>query len=178
MKTITLLLSMLVIGKSWGQEVNEKILEPEFAGDIALLRDGSNDLETLEKIQSAGRSKGGAYSKIKSMAVVPGLASRVRVHNRDKYSFIVKWTSNEIDPRSIINIFKLEKDEKKGERFVLIATAGTYSGLKSTIEFIPFKYEKYGEKSYRIWFDQNMEPGEYALTLSDSRNLFNLFTLL
>ncbi len=42
------------------------------------------------------------------------------------------------------------------------------------IDFIPFQASKYGQSSYLLQVD-DLLPGEYAITLDGSRDVFNMF---
>jgi hypothetical protein len=67
----------------------------------------------------------------------------------------------------------LEQDKIKDKR-VLIVNKVNLNQSSSEIKFIKFEASKYGTSSYLIEIS-NLPGGEYAMTLEDSRGVFNMF---
>ncbi|HRG53576.1 MAG TPA: hypothetical protein PLL00_12135 [Bacteroidia bacterium] len=177
MKRILTLSICLTIGiKLFSQEV--KIKEPEFTGMIILVS-GGDTFEKLEKQKASAASKadiGAALFGVvkgEGMNIVNGALSPVRVKASKTIKFIAKVKENDKDPVEVINIFKLEQDKIKDKR-VLIVNKVNLNQSSSEIKFIKFEASKYGTSSYLIEIS-NLPGGEYAMTLEDSRGVFNMF---
>jgi len=156
------------------------IPEPEYTGNVVYIDNGL--AKPLEKQKAAAKAKAGAsmyivgIGKVKARNVVTGMRSPVRTSQRDSLSFIVRVTDNGVDPFQMINIFKLEQDPNKNNRSIEVSNAGTFSGVSANeIAFLSFDAKKYGEKSYLIRIQKPLIPGEYAITIEGSRDLFNMF---
>lgn len=136
--------------------------------------------EQLEKQKAASASKadiGAALfgvSKAKGMNTVTGVQSPVRASGGDELAFIVKVKENDRDPVEVINIFRLEIDTKKERRTIVTGTVNFNQSTAADIDFIPFQALKYGQSSYLVQVSE-LPPGEYAITLDGSRDVFNLF---
>lgn len=172
--SVALLLSLNVFGQ------NTTIPEPEYTGNIVFIEDGQS--KPLEKQKASTKAKAGAsmyivgVGKVKASNVVTGVRSPVRVPKKDSIQFIVRVFDNNVDPFELINIFKLEQNPNKNNRFIEISSVGTFSGASSNdISFIPFQAKKYGEKSFLVQIDKQLVPGEYAITLEGTRETFNMF---
>lgn len=158
---------------------NIKIDEPEFSGNAVYVNDTIGSGIILEKQTCFIKSQGNAslyitgIGKVKSTSQVNGGSSNVRINQRTNLKFIVKAKDNSSDPISIINVFKLQPKGEK--RVVEVASAGTFSGAKANdIDYVQFIGKKYGLSSYLIEIS-NIEPGEYAITLPERRDIFCLF---
>lgn len=156
------------------------IPEPDYTGNIIYIDNGQ--ARPLEKQKASQKTKVGAsvyltgVGKAKASNVVTGSRSTIRIAQRDSITFIVRVADNNIDPFQTINIFKLEQNPNKNTRFIEIASAGTFSGTSANdIAFISFDAKKYGEKSYLVRIQKQLIPGEYAMTIDGSRELFNMF---
>jgi hypothetical protein len=156
------------------------IPEPEYTGNIIYIDNGQ--AKPLEKQKASGKAKAGVslyivgVGKVKGTNNVTGVRSPIRTIQRDSLSFIVRVTDNSVDPFQLINIFKLEQNSNKNIRFIEVSNTGTFSGASvGDIAFIPFEAKKYGEKSYLIRIQKQLVPGEYAITIEGSRDLFNMF---
>ena len=163
---------------SFGQEA--LIAEPEYTGNVLIVIDGKG--QALEKQKASSKAKAGAsmyivgLGKIKGSNVVTGMRSPIRILQHDNIELIVRVADNSVDPFQLINIFKLEQNSNKNNRSIEVSSVASFSGAKSNdIEFIPFEAKKYGEKSYLVKLQKQLMPGEYAVTIEGSRNLFNMF---
>ncbi|MEM9687160.1 MAG: hypothetical protein AAF934_09605 [Bacteroidota bacterium] len=152
--------------------------EPEFVGDM-VLKDSAKYIP-LEKQRATARTKISASTYIvgvgsaKARNYVNKGTSPVRITQRKELILIVNAGVNERNPLDIIHIFKLEAKRKK--RFVELAKATTFSGGSAgeDIQFIPFTGKQQGKKSYQITIEY-LIPGEYAVTIAGSRDMFNMF---
>jgi hypothetical protein len=179
MKTNLVTLFLLVICITTKAQ-NDPIPEPEYAGNIVLV-DGTKT-KPLEKQKVSLKAKAGAtmyvvgVGKVKASNIVTGARSPIRTQQRDSLTFIVRVQDNSTDPFNLINIFQLNSNTNKNQRSIEVASAGTFSGSSSNdIDLIPFVAKKYGEKSYILTIQRILIPGEYAITVEGSRDVFNLF---
>ena len=78
------------------------------------------------------------------------------------------------DPAEVINFFRLEEDAKKERRTIVTGTVNFNQSTAADIDFIPFQASKYGQSSYLVQVS-DLPPGEYAITLDGSRDVFNMF---
>ena len=174
MKTMLSLFLLIALGVNAQGVAEAKYSEPEFVGDVKYVGSGKDVL--LPKERSFANGKVGFYSA-KARSIIKGLESAVKINPIEKHIFLVRVKDNSINPKSVVNVFKLEQDKKAGTRFVTVATEGTFSGTKSTICFLDFEYSKYGEGCYIIVFPKSLDVGEYAITLEGSRMIFNVFSI-
>lgn len=181
MKYFATLIFVAITLQSLSQNI--KITEPEFSETFIYVNDSIGSGIKLEQQTCSARSKANGVSyvpvvgmfagKSTSKGVVQGAKSTVQIDKSRKTYFIVKVKDNSIDPTTVINIFKLYPS--KEERHVIVATAKTMGGTKAgEIEFLKFTGKKYGTSSYLIELD-NLESGEYAMTLPIHREIFNMF---
>lgn len=175
---LTTIFSLITIINLWGQELTIK--EPEWQGNV-LYVDSTNEGVKLEMQKSYLKTKAGAsmyvvgVGKIKSKSHVNGVTSNLLIPRTENLQFIVKNSTNEVDPSSLINIFPLERGTKT--RFVEVASTGTFSGAENmNINYVSFSAKKYGESSYLITIPK-IKNGEYAITLANTSGDFNLFTV-
>jgi hypothetical protein len=156
------------------------IAEPEYTGNVVYIDNGK--ARPLEKQKVVTKAKAGAsvyivgVGKVKASNVVNGSRSPVRVIGRDSISLIIRVADNSVDPFQVVSIFQLEQNANKNNRSIEVSSAGTFTGTThNDISLIPFEAKKYGEKSYLITLLNVLAPGEYALTIEGSRDLFNMF---
>lgn len=162
-----------------GVKSQVKIKEPEFPGTIIFVNDSVGNGLPLEKQKSNIKASGSAslyvtgVGKSKAFSVVNGSQSNLRIDKHSNLKFIVTVKDNSIDPTSIINIFPLTP--KKDKRIIEVGTSTTFGGVEqSTIPFLQFTASKYGNSSYLVELN-NVAPGEYAITLPESRDVFCMF---
>lgn len=118
--------------------------------------------------------------KVTGTNEVKGVASPMRINASEKHQFIIRVPDNNMDPFQLINIFRLEQKIKskadKSVRVIETSSAATFSGSSAMdINMIEFESKKYGESSILITISSTLEPGEYAMTLEGSRDLFSMF---
>ena len=160
-----------------------KIKEPEFAGNIVYVNDSIGNGLRLEQQASSMKTSANAAAyipvanlfagKATTKSVIKGCCSAVQITEKSNIRFIIKVTNNTVDPTTVVNVFKLK--QKKDTRTVELASASSFGSVKSgDIDFISFVGTKYGESSYLIEIP-NLEVGEYAITLAERRDFFNMF---
>lgn len=150
---------------------------PEFEGRVGFFRKDSVLVELEQKKSRTEVKSGGPYGKTKAFSMVDGVRSNIIILPMEDIQFVVRTSDNRKDPISIINIFKLESDEKGNRRFVLVSSVGAYSGKKENIEFLAFEAKRYKDSAYIFKSTRGFAMGEYAITLDGSRDIFNLFSV-
>lgn len=160
------------------------IQEPQYIGRMLYV---SGDVGIpLEQQKASTKAKAGAsmyvvgVGKVTGTNEVKGAESPVRIAASDRHQFIIRVPDNNMDPFQLINIFRLEQKIKskadKSVRIIETSSAATFSGSSAMdINMIEFESRKYGESSILITISSALEPGEYAMTLEGSRDLFNMF---
>ena len=167
-KLMIFTMMMFLTNVSFGQITTA---EPELAGQVAVLNaDGTTTL--LQKESATIKTKSskwgmipipgsGLLDKAKVQLVIKGKEAPISVQG-GTVTLLVKATSNELDPKQVFGIMKLNV-EKKSRTFLM----GDYSligGSNTTLSYsnVPFKVEKYGDSSYVVTIE-NAEAGEYAV---------------
>lgn len=177
------LLFIIVLSSCVCVNAQIKVAEPEFSGNIIFVNDSAGSGIKLEQQTASvsAKANGAAYvpvvgffagkSTVKNF--VQGASSPIQIDKNPKVHFIVKVSDNAVDPITVINIFRLNTEKDK--RTVELASAKIVSGAKTgDIKFLTFSGTKYGQSSYLIEID-NIESGEYAITLATRRDIFNMF---
>lgn len=165
---------VLLATSSMGFAQQEKMAEPEYIGQVAIVNaDSTTTLMQLEKTTVKAKSNGLGFvpvagmflSKGMSFLVVPGTHGTV-VLSKDKVKFIVRVDNHDEDPSQKIGIIKLET--KKKERRFLMASGGIFSGVSAETNYNNVKYDakKIGKSSFLISVGE-IEPGEYAIITKD-----------
>ncbi len=184
-RTTTLLaLSITIFFPAVAQNSDINIPEPQYIGRM-LYVSGDEGIP-LEQQKASTKAKAGAsmfvvgVGKVTGTNEVKGAASPVRVEASEKLQFIIRVPDNNMDPFQLINIFRLEPKIKsnadKSVRVIETSSAATFSGSSAMdINMIEFESRKYGESSILITVASALVPGEYAMTLQGSRDLFNMF---
>jgi hypothetical protein len=169
MKNIYLFSCLLILFMSQSLIAQETkyVPETEYIGLFAALDSSSGKLIDLErqtpedkiKIKAMGFGGGEGFIQMK------GETSPIRFKALQKIEFVVRVSSQQIDPISIIQFFRMES--KKGVRRLSISKVGVMAvGSKSTANqnAISFNAAKYGESSFRIVPASLLLPGEYCLS--------------
>jgi hypothetical protein len=193
MKILLLLISLLsceclnlqvkaAVPESSGTNAQIKVTEPEFSGTIVFVNDSVGAGVKLEQQAASMGTKASGSSYVPIVGVfsgkstvknyVKGASSPVQIDKKVKIQFIVKVADNSVDPVSVINIFRLNPE--KDTRTIEVGSAKFASGAKTDIKFLPFDATKYGQNSYLITLE-NLEAGEYAMTLASRRDMFHMF---
>lgn len=149
--------------------------EPDFIGEVLLV--GSNgETQLLQKQVSKLQTRASAsmyiigLGEVKSKLVLDGVGSTSVIDINDDFSFIVRAVDNDSDPLSIIKIFKFTPFSSSNTRKAEISSAGTFSGIESNNDYLPFTAKKYGEHSYLIKLTERKE-GEYGITVNNPNNV-------
>lgn len=155
-----------------GTAVAETTLpEPEYVGDIVAVE---GDVGTpLEKQRTSNRARAGAL-RARSANEIEGTASPVRL-TAQPLRFIVRHDTNTVNPTQVVNVFRMSVNERRGVRLVETGSVGAFTSRSMDIDFLSFEGERYGSSSYLITIEEPLAPGEYAITLDGSRDVFNLF---
>ncbi|MFA6924780.1 MAG: hypothetical protein WC223_11075 [Bacteroidales bacterium] len=176
MKLWALVFAIFSFSQTIAQKV--KISEPEWDGDIVYVNDSVGKGLSLERQQASVKGKANASMYVMGMGKVTatynlkGSSSPVRIRKKSTLQFIYKSSSNEVNPKSVIQVFKLQ--QAKNQRKLEIGSVETFKGSSAgDISFIEFKAEKYGKSSYLITLT-NLQPGEYAFSLG-SQNTSVMF---
>ncbi len=156
-----------------GNPVTAQTLEPEFEGEVvAVFPDGSaRKLEKHNVRIKTGASvyiAGFAANKQKTKVVIDGSAAGVRMDGSQPIELIVRAKDNKADPMSIVRVFRMKATPKN--RSAVISAVGTFNVQTNTLEFLPFEAKKYGESSYRLFFDKR-PTGEYGVIVSNPNNV-------
>jgi hypothetical protein len=147
------------------------VAEPEYVGDIIALQEGSG--VPLEKQRASNRARAGAI-RARAANEIQGVSSPVRLRGQP-LQFIVRHETNAVNPQQIISVFQLNTNDRRGVRLIETGSVGAFTARSMDIDFLPFSSERYGESSYLVTLDGRLEPGEYAITLEGSRDVFNMF---
>lgn len=148
------------------------IPEPEFVGNFVLVTDDHG--LALEKQRASTHARAGFF-KAKGSNIVQGAQSTVRAPGGAGLRFIVRASSNDVDPAQLVNVFALTSDPKRDYRYIETSSQGMFTGDSMKIDFIGFSGKRYGDSSYLLTIDRPLPQGEYAMTLEGSRDVFNLF---
>lgn len=133
----------------------QEIKEPDFTYQVNYLEENGKLGKQLES--QVPKAKHAAYSYTLKYEV-PGSVSDVRFTNK-KPSFVVNMNDNSKDIEGIIYIFKIES--KRNSR------KGQYKSrnLAGDSSYIPFNFERYGAKSYKLTVSEELEAGEYIILI-------------
>jgi len=175
--TIVLALSTLLSAQTiFSQDITTP--EPEFINSAVYVED--NQPQRLEKAipfevsRRTVASYATGYYADEQLKQVKGTASNVRLPLKDRYTFIIRVSSNMFDPYEEIAIVKLEPTRKNRK---YKAGGMDMLGQQKTgdFDYISFQGKKYGESSYLIVVDQQMDMGEYAIMLRRASDVLNCF---
>lgn len=152
----------------------QTIEEPEFIGETLLVK-SDNSTTPLEKqltqnrtVASTGLILSG-IGKVRQQIQIEGCCANVKIGKNDDVKFIIRSVDNNTDPLSIIRVFKLEQ-KKKYRRAEIGSISSLGSSKSNNLEYVTFTGKKYGTSSYIIKLN-NLEPGEYGITISNPNAL-------
>jgi hypothetical protein len=139
------------------------LAEPEYVGDFFLL-DSTAALKPFERQtgQLDAKLKAFGLGGVTEAFFVPGSHSPVRVTEGTDVSAIVRLASREINPVSIVQLFRFKVRNNRRE---LPISGGGYGDSA-----VPFEFVKYGEKSFKIKPKGDLPPGEYVFGLNTSQD--------
>ncbi len=182
MKTILLIIATtcLIYAELAGQTI---IPEPDYIGTVVYVKDSIGlKLEQQKSYRKVGGNVASfipyaniVAGKIRTKNIIEGCCATIKISKRDKVQFIIKAHNNNMNPTQVISVFKLE--QSKNQRLITVGSASLFEGITSgKIILLPFKATKYGVNSY--WVEiENIEYGEYAITLNESSDVFNTFSV-
>lgn len=144
--------------------------EPDYVGNIVAVQDGQG--VPLEKQRASNRARGG-FVRARAANEVEGVKSPVRLAG-GWLQFIVRAETNQVDPAQVVSVFQLDTNARREVRLIETGSQGVFAARSMDIDFLSFTSERYGESSYLITLE-GVDPGEYAVTLDGSRDVFNMF---
>jgi hypothetical protein len=178
-KTCHILILALFFGYAGNlqSQINQN-LEPEFVNS-AIYVDGQN-AKKLEKAipfqldrRTIGSYVGGVNGDVSFMQI-KGTTSTVRLPQSQKYSFIVRVNSNDFDPLEAIAIVKMVSSREN--RIIKVGSTDVLGQQKSgDLTYVSYDGKKYGQSSYLLTINNELEPGEYAIQLRSASDVLNCF---
>jgi hypothetical protein len=81
------------------------------------------------------------------------------------------WFTNATSPNEFMLVKLLTSKEKKGGRDVIVASGNDYAGTAQGVDEkqrVSFKYTKLENGIYEIYFEENLEAGEYCFMYAGS----------
>lgn len=162
---------------------NISIKEPEFVGNVVFVNDSIGEGLPLEYQKATLKVKSNsatyipfanlAAGKTSSNYVVSGVQSSLVINKNNNLQFILRYYSNDEDPRALIKVYKFKADKKN--RFIEVYKVSTMGKQQETEDVnINFKASKYGENSYLIVIP-SLEVGEYGISTQEGN--FYLFSI-
>lgn len=156
------------------QETN-KVEEPEYQDVVFYLDTTSTNLMPLERQTPSVRVrvKAMGFAGGESVMEIKGKKSPKRFTAGQTLEFVVRVSSQQTDPQSYIQFFKVES--KKGNRQLILAKAGAMGiNGRSTINgaAVAFDAAKYGEYSSKFKAAVELPPGEYEVSTTHARDAF------
>jgi hypothetical protein len=99
---------------------------------------------------------------------IPGPRSPIRFRAGTPIEFIVRETSRENDPNTIIQFVSLTSEAN--DRYFEMYNAGALGGMKNTSakSAVGFSANNYKDAYFKVVPSQPLPPGEYALTITGS----------
>jgi hypothetical protein len=147
---LVLVLSLSTVG--WAQE--GKVFEPQYSSVFYYLRPTGEAVE-LERQTPNLTPKG-----IKSLLVIPGEKSPVRLSTGDDLQFVVRVEEDFDKAKATLQLFHF--DVQHGVRQLL---AKNYD-LRTNKATLKLNAERYGSSSLKVVPSQKLAPGEYCLSRS------------
>ena len=159
-----------------------QVSEPEYVGQVLLLTSDSTTI-LLDKEAWTTKSKSSHYGmipipgsslldKTKMLTIIKGNESKVSVP-AGQVRFIIKASDNNLDPTSILGIYKFEAKKKTRERKTGEVSLLTGASLSVGGTDVQFKAVKYGKSSYLV--EAVLEPGEYAIDIVGNNAMMSTF---
>ena len=148
--------------------------EPEFQGAFSSLDPDTGKISPLERQawlkmlhQRGPFGIGGSYTYFK----LKGPKAPVRFKEEQPLAFIVRASSQQIDPQTIVRLYKLYVED--GDRRLEAESGGLFVvSLKMHESLIDFSGEKYGASSFKITPTGPLPAGEYAFAALGNKDWF------
>lgn len=148
---------------------HEKV--PEFANQIMLVSDQTSELVELENSEAVVRTTGTAF-KSNLVYFYKGEKSPIQLSSKNRIKFIVKMTSDDIDPKSLVKFGQFKKRKNRRE---MIFLSGNANGMVSQLSSKNLSFSKVEPKVYEITINQQLQPGEeYALICANRMYAFGI----
>lgn len=153
--------------------------EPEFVGQALAIRT-DNKAEQLVQESLTPRHRSSTGQKLFGIGkdhidemTLKGARAPIRFRQSDGIAFIIRVPDNQIDPMSVISVFRFKV--KKKMRIAEYASVGTFGDQQSnTLERQPFTSRRFGSSSYLIIL-KDVQAGEYGITV-DALGSLNVST--
>lgn len=136
-----------------------KAAEPELIGVIYLLDSTTQTLKRLPK-EEYKRHNNIGWSTVTPVVKISGLSSSFRISVHDKPTFIIKASEDQAEK------VKLFKFAIKGEDREYEIGKSKHRDFEPN-EGTPVDLTKFGESSYKLTPSVPLDPGEYALAMTD-----------
>lgn len=174
-----LMISIVAVMTAVCGYAQENKLEPEYIGQIAVLNADSTTT-LLERESTTMKSKSSALYylpvpgssllyKNKDYLTIEGKESKTKLQ-KGKLVFVARAERNDVDPKTLFGVIKLEvkKNKRQWKWGEYTATGG--SGMKVLASDLDFETKKLGQASYEITVEI-AEPGQYAFMTADFRSM-------
>ena len=175
-KNTILVFSFFILQQVYAQSLTVK--EPDFAGIILLIDADGVNFRKLEKQKVSGEAKQNiawailGVAKSKQFNIATGASSPLRTDGKN-LRLLVRSTDNLQDPSDVIRIVQMKSEPKKNRRSLLVGDLFFNKSTTQDYDFVNFEAVKYGSSSYLLQLP-TLAPGEYALTLEGTRDVFHL----
>lgn len=176
MRKLIVLLALTAFSLSGNAQ--SKVKEAEFIGNVRYLQEDSTTLNLDKsvvkvKTKASGSKMWWGVGSQKAFFEVPGKTSKCVISRMGKdylhgyYDFIIRTSDNEIDPSSIILVFKYEL--KGGNRRVQLGKVhNRFGNSEYGAETLAFEGKKFGKSSYIITL-QGLQAGEYGVSVRNPK---------
>jgi hypothetical protein len=151
-----------------------KLPEPQYLGTVYWFDAAGAKLSTLDRARLvvAAKMKAFGYGGVKGTLQAPGQKAAVRFTADQKLEFVFQAQLN-VDPQTIAEIvaFDMKKDHRE---LVSMESNGPFGGVKAGERRgeVPFQAAKYSESSIKISPTDPLKPGEYAVRIQSSPEVF------
>lgn len=152
-----------------------KAAEPDYIGIFNYLDVANNKLTPLERqtVQVKAKAKAFGFGGAEGYVEIKGDRSSVRFKANDDLYFVVRASSQQVDPSTVIQFFMMQI--VKGARqlkMVKVSAFGAVNSNKQNESMIPFNTAKYGESSFKIVPSQGLPMGEYCFSTTTGQDAF------
>jgi hypothetical protein len=143
---------------------------PEYVGVVEARVQGVTRQLERQRIAVTAKMKAFGLGGVRAGYEFPQGKSPLRFRAGEPVEFVIRVTSQDIDPRSFVQFSRVTS--KKYRRLLTTMTFG-YGGSTSTGNFydVPFEARRHGTTLFRITPTTPLTPGEYMLT-SNSTDAF------
>lgn len=148
-------------------------VEPEFIGEVNLVKDNSNPV-LLDKETVKIKTKAGAslyivgIGSVKSRITIETPQASVRAKANEPFSLIIRCVDNASDPLAVISIFQFDKKGK--QRRAEISSSNTFGGVsEGNMKMVKYTAKKFGTSSYKVTINQPV-AGEYGIMVKNPNN--------